>query len=148
MERYGLRLPDLFGGEEALRERIAAKLVPPAVRTQLDDASAQAETLLDSLDASLRGFDSNLSTVFQKSRRKILYQLTKISAKAAREAFRRDERAQAAAAWLAHLLYPHRRPQERFYSLLPFLASHGPGLIARLLEEVRLDSLDHRVVLL
>jgi len=148
MDRYGLRLPDFFGGEQALRERIAARLVPPALRTRLDDASAQAEILLGSLDASLRGFDSSLSTAFQRSRRKILYQFSKISAKAARETFRRDERAQQDAAWLARLLYPHRHPQERFYSILPFLARHGPDLLARLLAEVRLDSFDHRVVVL
>ena len=35
MGRYGLSLPDFFAGEDALRERIAASLVPPALHTAL-----------------------------------------------------------------------------------------------------------------
>jgi uncharacterized protein YllA (UPF0747 family) len=148
MIRYDLRPADFFHGEEALCERIAARLVPPAVRTQLDDAGARTERLLDDLGATLAGFDPSLAATFGKSRRKILYQLSKISGKAARETFRRDERARADAVALVHLLYPHRHPQERFYSILPFLARHGPGLIERLYAELGLDVPGHRLVLL
>ena len=35
LDRYGLCLPDFFHGEEALRARIAAKLVPPSLQTLL-----------------------------------------------------------------------------------------------------------------
>ena len=148
VDRYGLQLTDFFQGEDALRERIAARLVPPAVRTKLDEASSQAERLLEDLGATLAGFDPTLEAAFHKSRGKILYQLSKIARKAARETFRRDERAQQDAAGLVRLIYPHRHPQERFYSILPFLARHGLDLIGRLYEEIRLDSPDHRVVIL
>jgi hypothetical protein len=33
--------------------------------------------------------------------------------------------------------------QERFYSILPFLAQHGPDLIDRLYDGVRMDCPDH-----
>lgn len=145
MARYELRLADFFHGEEALCARIAARLVPPEVRTRFEDAAARTGRLLDELGATLAGFDPTLAAAFSKSRRKILYQLSKISAKTARETFRRDERARADAAALLHLLYPRRHPQERFYSILPFLARHGPGLIARLYEEVSLEAPGHQL---
>ena len=59
---------------------------------------------------------------------------------------RRDERATDDARYLANLLYPHRHLQERFYSILPFLAKHGLDLIDQLDETARLDCPDHRVV--
>lgn len=148
MDRYGLRLEDFFRGEDALRERIAAALVPPTVRTHFEEASSQAGRLLDGLGSTLAEFDPTLEAALARGRRKILYQFSKTSRKAARETFRRDQRAQRDAAWLAALVYPHRRLQERRYSILPFLARHGPHLIARLYEEIRLDSPDHRVVAL
>jgi uncharacterized protein YllA (UPF0747 family) len=147
MERHRLALPDFFRGEEAVRERIAARLVPAGVRTQLDHAESEAGRMLDDLGTTLTGFDPTLAAALDKSRRKILYQLSKVSAKTARETLRRNERAGADAAYLTHLLWPHRHPQERFYSILPFLARHGPDLIARLYAELRPDSPAHRVVL-
>jgi len=36
--------------------------------------------------------------------------------------------------------------QERLYSILPLLASHGLGLIARIYESIQLDCPDHRVL--
>jgi bacillithiol biosynthesis cysteine-adding enzyme BshC len=147
MDRYGLTLPDFFHGEEAVRGRIAARLVPAQVRHQLDDAESRTGRLLDELGTTLTGFDPTLAAALDKSRRKILYQLSKVSAKTARETLRRNERAGADAAYLTHLLWPHRHPQERFYSILPFLARHGPDLIARLYAELRPDSPAHRVVL-
>jgi hypothetical protein len=41
--------------------------------------------------------------------------------------------------------YPHRHPQERFYSILPFLAQHGLDLIDRLSDAVEPMCPDHRV---
>jgi hypothetical protein len=45
------------------------------------------------------------------------------------------------------LVYPHRRLQERFYSILPFLARHGLDLIGRLYENVQVDRPDHRILM-
>jgi len=61
---------------------------------------------------------------------------------------RRDARASEEARYLSALLYPHRHMQERFYSILPFLAQHGLDLVDRLYEVVQVDCPDHRVVTL
>jgi uncharacterized protein YllA (UPF0747 family) len=76
----------------------------------------------------------------------MLYQLSKTEAKLKRETLRRDERAAGDAAHLANLVYPHRHLQERFYSFLPFLAKHGPDLLDRVYESLRLDTPDHLVL--
>ena len=45
--------------------------------------------------------------------------------------------------YLYNLVMPHKHLQERFYSILPFLASQGPDLIDRIYENVHLDCNDH-----
>jgi len=146
--RYGLALPDFFRGENALRERIAAKLVPPGLAAALGDARLEAGSLLDKLQGAFAGFDPTLAAAFGTSRRKIEYQFGKTERKAARESLRRDERASADAAYLSGLVLPNRHLQERLYSIVPFLARHGDDLIGRLAGEVRLDCVDHRVLVL
>ena len=59
---------------------------------------------------------------------------------------RRNDRAAGDAQYLTGLLYPHKHLQERFYSILPFLAAHGPDLVERLYDALQLDCPDHRVV--
>lgn len=146
MARYGLELGDVLAGEESLAAVIAARLVPPA----LDDALASAErdtaVALNRLRSDMDAFDLTLGAALEKSRAKILYQLAKIRRKTARECARRDERAAAETAHLANLIYPHRHLQERFYSILPFLARHGLDFVDRLYENVQVDRPDHCIL--
>jgi hypothetical protein len=73
----------------------------------------------------------------------MLHQLTKMRAKVARETLRRSERAGDEAHYLYHTVYPEKHLQERFYSILPFLARHGVELIDQLYDSVKLDCPDH-----
>jgi hypothetical protein len=72
--------------------------------------------------------------------------MEKTRRKIARETLRRDDRALAEARFLIGSLFPQRHLQERFYSILPFLAQHGLDLVDRLYDAVELDCPDHRVV--
>jgi hypothetical protein len=94
----------------------------------------------------MAGFDVTLALAADRSARKIRYQIEKIGRKAGREALARDARAARAADSLSGLIYPERHLQERLYSILPLLASHGLGLIARIYEAIDLDCPDHRVL--
>jgi len=146
LDRYGLEPADFISGEQALRERMARRLAPPALQAALGQCAAEISGALEKLGRELHAFDASLERAFQTSRRKILYQVSKIERKAAREALRRDERAGRDAAWLFNQLYPHRRLQERFYSILPFLARHGLDLIERLYQAVPPDCRHHQVL--
>lgn len=146
MERYGLTLPDFFHGEQALRERIAARLAPPAVAAALRRVSGTVEHAVAELRGELAGFDPTLARALDTSARKIRHQIARIEGKAGREALRRDVRASADAASLYGLVYPERHLQERLYSALPFLAAHGLDLPARLYEAIQPGSTDHRIL--
>jgi uncharacterized protein YllA (UPF0747 family) len=145
-ERYGLALPDFFRGEDFVREKIASALVPPALERMIGETRVEAGALLDRLEIALAGFDPTLEAAFRKSRRKMDYQVAKIGRKAAREALRRDARASAEAAYACGLVFPEKHLQERLYSILPFLARHGPDLPATLGGRLSLECRDHRVL--
>jgi bacillithiol biosynthesis cysteine-adding enzyme BshC len=145
LERHGMRLPDLLDHEEKVKSRIASKLVPQDLTARFRAFEASATDSLAKLQADLRHFDPTLEAAAKKSSAKIVYQLEKLARKTARETLRRDQRATKDAAYLVNLIYPHRHLQERFYSILPFLAQSGLDLPQRLLEQVQLACPDHMV---
>ena len=148
LQRYGLTLTDTLAPEEALKDRIAHALVPNAVAGLFEQTQAEVMRGLDRLGAEVDQFDPTLGASLSKSRGKILHQFAKMRKKTERETLRRDARASEEARYLSALLYPHRHMQERFYSILPFLAQHGLDLVDRLYEVVQVDCPDHRVVTL
>lgn len=146
LARYGLGVEDCFAGLEALRERVAHRLTPPELAAELSTAAAAASRAVDRLRGHLARFDPTLAEALDRSRAKILHQISKIEKKAHREALRRDERAGRETAHLVNLIYPRKHLQERLYGILPFVARHGFDLAGRLYEEIRLDSADHRMI--
>ncbi|MCS6954241.1 MAG: bacillithiol biosynthesis cysteine-adding enzyme BshC [Bryobacterales bacterium] len=148
MTRYGLDLKDLFASEAALRDRIARRLTPTDLVERLAAARTRVTQQVEQLRAELRRFDPTLDEAMERSGRKILYQLAKIERKAAREALRRDARAAQDAEYLHNRVYPHKRLQERFYSILPFLAQSGLDALEQIYDSVRLDCPDHQVLVL
>jgi uncharacterized protein YllA (UPF0747 family) len=141
-----LGLPCFFHGEECLREKIAKKLVPQSILQEFEAIEKTTAASLDRLRGDLTAFDPTLGAAMDKSRSKILYQLSKIERKAARESLRRDERAAEESRFLSGLLFPEKHLQERFYSMLPFLAQHGLGLLDTLYDSMHLDCPDHKVL--
>ena len=147
MERYGLSISDFFHGEDALRERIGAKLIPPALTGAILETVATVDGSIERLRRELVSFDPTLVKALDSSGRKIRHQLRKIERKTGRETMRRDERAATHARSLCGLVYPERHLQERLYSILPFLAKHGLGLIGDLYDAIELDCTDHRLMI-
>jgi bacillithiol biosynthesis cysteine-adding enzyme BshC len=146
LDRYGLRVSSLFQPEAAFRDQISRTLVPAEMVQHFEEARQKLAQSLDRLGVELTQFDSTLAKALERSRSKMMYQLTKMEAKAEREALRRDERATEEARYLMHLIYPDRHLQERFYSILPFLAKHGMDLLDTIYEHVNLECPDHKIL--
>lgn len=146
LTRYQISLPQTFVDHEHLNERIARALVPERVERAFKDAHDGLTHNIDCLHRELERFDHTLAASLTKSKAKMVYQLDKVRRKIERETMRRDERAAAEANYLGNLLFPHRHLQERFYSILPFLARHGMSLIDVLAEAANVECPDHRVV--
>jgi len=146
MQRYGLSLEAFFNGAESIKAGIAWQLVPPEVGDMLRKTGEQADTLIQALQEQLTGFDPTLAAAADRSRSKILHQFAELERKVTREAMRRDERASAEAGYLSNLIYPRGRLQERFYTILPFLAKNGLAFVDRLYENIDLEHPGHLVL--
>ena len=146
LHRYRLRVLDVLEGGPALEQRIAGALIPPAVHDAFAQSRQQIRDALDAVDTHLQALDPTLAASLAGSRRKIEYQFSKIEAKTARETLRRAGRARQDAACLVGLIFPEKTLQERLYSVLPFLARHGPDLIDRLHGAIHLNCPDHQVL--
>lgn len=146
LTRYEVSWPVVFEGEEGIRDRIAKRLVPPQLQETAREILTEVDGALDRYTTTLTGFDPTLVAALAKSKQKILYQFSKIERKTAHEAIRRNDRARNDAAFLAGSLYPNRHLQERLYTILPFLAQHGPGLIDTLSDHIQLDCPDHQIL--
>lgn len=146
MVRYGLNPVDLFHGEHALHDRIAARLVPERLRARLDHTKAAFATALDELRGDLDQFDVSLAGALATNRRKIEYQVAKITRKTAAQIMARDEQATRDARSLNGLVFPEKHLQERLYSIVPFIAKFGPGVMNELYSAVRMECPDHQFV--
>jgi bacillithiol biosynthesis cysteine-adding enzyme BshC len=146
LTRYGLQLTDVLVRYSELSERIAAKLVPAAIHTEFQQAGEQTQQILDHLERSLLDFDPSLAKALSRSKAKMLFQLSKMEKKSEREALRRDERSRAEAQHLANMLYPEGHFQERFFSILPFVAQYGTGIIDQIVQYSCIDCVDHHVL--
>ena len=143
MARNQLKLLDLLDHPEAVSSRIASRLVPDDLNSKFAHMQNEAATMLAAMQLDLQTFDPTLEAAARKSAAKINYQLEKLRAKTARETLRRDEKASADSLYLMNLVYPHKHFQERFYSIIPFLAKYGWDLPQRIYEETQLGCLDH-----
>jgi uncharacterized protein YllA (UPF0747 family) len=147
MDRYGLTVPAFFHGEDGVRDAIAEKLVPPALTEGFGDVRRAVSSSVERLRDDLSAFDATLAAAANKSLSKIAYQLSKLEHKTARETLKRNERAVADASYMSGLIFPDKHLQERYYSILPFLARHGVReLMDTLYEHVRLECPDHQVL--
>ncbi|MBV9441564.1 MAG: bacillithiol biosynthesis BshC, partial [Acidobacteriaceae bacterium] len=142
---YGLHVSDMLDHQEKVKSRIAAKLVPAGLTQEFESLRSGVSSAFTKLRSNLMHFDPSLGAAAGKSEAKIRYQIEKLGRKTAREAMQRDERAARDASYLTNLVYPHRRLQERFYSIVPFLAKHGLDLPQRILVESQLACPDHMI---
>jgi bacillithiol biosynthesis cysteine-adding enzyme BshC len=145
IDRYGLSVTELLECHEKIKIKIAAKLVPESLRAEFESLESSITGGVNALERSLHEFDPTLDAAAKKSTAKMLYQLRRLSQKTARESLRREERSAREADYLINLVYPHRRLQERFYSIVPFLAKHGLDLPQQLFENTQLTCQDHMV---
>lgn len=143
MDRYRITLPGCFHGLDPLKELVASRLVPSTLQAAFDRTGAEIRDAAARLRDELDSFDPTLAAAMAKSQAKMLYQVEKNRRKAAREALRRDALISESAVYLSNLVYPHRVLQERYYSVLPFIAQHGLDLVQTLGAHIHHGCPDH-----
>jgi bacillithiol synthase len=146
LERYGLRLPDIFSGPETLRENLAAHALPKELQSAFDQAEVSLEKSLAAIRDGLSRLDSTLVDSASNAASKMQYQLSQLRAKAARAELRQTEVLSRHADLLSNALYPNKALQEREIAGIYFVARHGVQWLRDVYDAIQPDCVDHQVI--
>lgn len=148
LDRYGLKLADIFVGPEKLRELVGARVLPESVMKSFETASEHLEQDLGAIRQSLEKLDRTLVDAAENAASKMRYQLQGLRDKAARAEARKNTELQHHADELSAMLYPNKELQEREIGAAYFLLRHGAGLVEKLKQSLKFGCPDHQVVFL
>jgi bacillithiol synthase len=148
MERYHLSIQDLFQGEDKLREKIAAEILPAELQEAFDRAGQSMEQCFASVRTALLNLDKTLAEAADNAKAKIQHQLESLRARAGRAELRQTELAVRHAQLLSSMLYPNKNLQEREIAGIYYLARHGLELLREIYAHVHTDCHDHQVITL
>jgi bacillithiol biosynthesis cysteine-adding enzyme BshC len=148
LERYGLRLPDLFHGPETLREQMAARTLPKELQSAFDQAGTSLEKSLAAIREGLARLDSTLVDSATNAASKMQHQLAQLRSRAARAELRQTEVLGRHAELLSNSLYPNKTLQEREIAGINFVAHYGTGFLRDIYDAIQPDCLDHQVIIM
>ncbi|MBI4460990.1 MAG: bacillithiol biosynthesis cysteine-adding enzyme BshC [Acidobacteria bacterium] len=147
LEKYGLTLPDIYAGKQALRDKMAARFLPAGLSGLFQKAKDELENNLRAVQTALAQLDPTLADAATNSSQKMHYQLAHLEHKATLAVQNRFAQVERDAERLENSLYPNKTLQERLYSGISFLARHGPRFLDQIREEISLQSCNHQVLL-
>jgi bacillithiol synthase len=148
LEKYGLKLTDLFAGEERVRVVMAQNVLPSTIQDDFASAAASLKAAMDKIRGDLQQLDPTLVDAASNAESKMQHQLQQLEGRAARAQLQRDEIIERHARMLSTHLFPRRDLQEREIAGVYFLAKHGLELLDILYEAASHDCPDHQVIYL
>ena len=136
LEKYGLTISDVFAGQQALQEKMAAKYFPPDLTAIFDKTKTGLDAHLKDLQQALEKLDPTLADAAENSSRKMHYQISSLERKAMQAVQNRSEQIEKDAERLANSLFPNKTPQERFYGGISLLARYGPQFLDAMYQSI------------
>lgn len=146
LERYRLDLTDVFHGEDPLRERIAATILPDELQAAFDRAEHSLDQSLTGVKNALSRLDKTLIEAADNAASKMQHQLESLRARAARAEVRQSEVIGRHAQQLSNSLFPNKVLQEREIGAVYFLARYGVEFLQTLHSALQSGCHDHQVV--
>jgi bacillithiol biosynthesis cysteine-adding enzyme BshC len=148
LEKYGLKLSDLFVGLEDLLARVVEEHLGADTARSFAKTEATVNGELDSLREQLRSIDPTLADALETGRRKINYQLEGLRTRFHRAQMGRDEAAHRQLQRAFEQLYPNKDLQERHINVTSLLARHGRYVIDWIYNAINIGSNEHQIVYL
>jgi bacillithiol synthase len=148
LERYGLKVADLYDGQESVIKRVVEEHLSAGTATLFSETESNVNTELDKLRNALEAIDPTLANALETGRKKINYQLDGLRSRFVRAEMTRDEAAHRQLQRTFDQLYPNKDLQERHINVTSLLARHGTYVIEWIYNAVNIGSNDHQVVYL
>ena len=136
----------MFGGEIHLRDELAIRSLPPALKLDFERGLLGVEEAMQRISESLHRLDPTLVEAAKRAANKMRYQVGRLEKRAAQAELRKEGILSRHAAMIENSLYPHRILQEREIAGVSFLARHGIELIDRLIEAAAARCPEHKII--
>lgn len=146
LRQYGIPVPDVFHGPEALRRTLASHTLPESLQQAFDTAHKSVQESVAQLRGALEKLDPTLIGASETAASKMNYQLERLRQLATAAELRRSEVVTRHAEGLAQALYPGGELQERGVAAIYFVARHGLELLQNIHDVMRTDCLDHHIL--
>jgi bacillithiol biosynthesis cysteine-adding enzyme BshC len=148
LERYGLKLTDLFAGLDVVIARVVEEHLGSETAQAFNRTEEAVKRELDALQEQLRSVDPTLAEALETGRRKINHQLEGLRTRFHRAQMQRDRAAHRQLERAMAALYPHKSLQERHLNITSLVARHGRYVIQWIYDAINLGSSDHQIVYL
>jgi bacillithiol synthase len=148
LERYGLKLSDLFEGLDAVLARVVEEHLGSETAQTFNRTEASINRELNELQEQLKSVDPTLADALETGRRKINHQLEGLRTRFHRAQMSRDRAAHRQLERAFAALYPNKTLQERHININSLLARHGSYITNWIYDAINLGSPDHQIVYL
>jgi bacillithiol synthase len=143
LRKYDMTFPDVLRGRDFLKRKGVESLQGVEV---FDGVRDRITEQLESLREAVRAVDPTLEGAIDTSRQKVLHQIEGLRTKFINAEARRNEVLERHLDAIANSLFPEKKLQERVINATSFLARYGSSFIAKLQEDLTLDSREHQVI--
>ena len=146
LEKYRVRVEDVWRGEEQLRVKIAAAGLAEGWAERFNRAEGDFTALLERLRADIEKIDPTLLDPLRHTQEKMKYQLERLRDKVARATLLRSDVLARHEQLLLRFITPHGELQEREIGGVYFLGRAGYELLDEVLGQIQTRSSDHQVL--
>lgn len=146
LERFGLKLADLFKGEDGIMPDIVEKHLASETAAVFADVEEKINIQLHLLEKSLFETDQTLGENSVRRRQKILYHIGAMRKKFHKAQLRIDETVNRQIESAFASLLPHKHLQERTLNVSGILNKFGPFAIDWIYDSIDLDDKGHRIL--
>ena len=132
LEKFGVSLAELSAPPGALEARLVRSQLPSAVVEALGRLRAALDEGYGVLEQAAGEIDPTLTRPAQAARQQAIGGTQEIEKKLVHHLKRRQETELGQLARVRTAVFPNGKPQERVFTVAPFLARYGPGLLTEL----------------
>jgi bacillithiol biosynthesis cysteine-adding enzyme BshC len=136
LQKFGIELHDLLEPAGALESRLVRSQLPESATRALQALRQALLSGYETLAQSAVEIDPTLARPVEGTKNQALAGLKDVEKKLVQHLKRRQEVELGQLAKARTAVLPENQPQERVLTMAPFLARHGPSLIAELSEAV------------
>jgi bacillithiol biosynthesis cysteine-adding enzyme BshC len=148
LDRQDLGLEVLHAQDDGALNRLLERQLPPEVERTLADTIREIAQRTRALRDAVVTLDPTLAGAVDTTAERMRDTLKTLQAKIIQASKRKDDTLRRQFQRTRALAFPGGQPQERTLSVAFFVNRYGPGLGARLIEELPLDTSRHYVIAL